>query len=287
MEEIKRSRKALILFPQSKLGKIILYLILGAKVLMYVVRAFTLPDKTLTADPSLLSLIGMLIDIISVVSVDLIIMWIARWILVKTKILEVQNTDKTEFSRLFAAIVGIILISSIAIPIFVSGGFPLKKTSSPTSNVDNLSSEEKARFREIMTAVIQSNENLTAEIHSEFWILLRKMGVREEGQIAQLKDVMTGASGKYQRYVWEDAQKSLREGRVFKSPEREAYEKYLQSIGMTEDRRIQNDEFIKKIANKIAIPIQGENVVMNEEMIKEILSNLASATARIDKLFTP
>lgn len=289
MDEPKAARVALILFPQSTIGKSLLYLIFGSKVAMYVFRAFTLPDGTLTADPSIVPLVGMLMDIATGFGANLPIMWLVRWILVKLGVLKVSENHHIQFKRFFATMAAIAIVLVIAIPITVRGGFSLKREpSSSITGVDALSSEEKARFREIATGVMQGQDALTKEVHAEFWVLMTKMGIRGKSQVDQFKDVVTGVSSKYQRYLWEDARQALRQGRAFKSLQRDEYEKHLKNLGLLSDFRIrENEEFVNKIAKKKPLPVQGQNVVITDPIIKETLANLAEVTKRLDQLFTP
>ena len=288
MDNLARNRRALILFPQSKFGKLIFYFVFVVQVLMYVFRAFTDTNKVLIADPNMLAFGGMLIDILSGVLGNLVIFWLFRWIFVKTNLLKIKEGQKTQFMRFASVLSGIALIACLAIPIYVSGGLPLKKSKNQSAAVDILSSDEKNRFREILTAVIQSEDALTPEVHAEFWSYLKKMNVAKQSDVDKMKELMTGVITKYQKYTWESAGQSLKSGRVNKSDELVNYENHLKSLGvLSEKRLIENDIFLDKVAKRQPILAQGQEFVVDEDRIHIILSNLDEASARVARLFTP
>lgn len=287
MNNTQVNRRPLILFPQSNIGKVIFYVIFSAQVLMYVFRAFTNTDKVLIPDPPMLAFVGMLIDIVSGVFGKLIVFWFVRWILVRVNILKPKEGQKTQFSKFFITLLGIVIVGCIVLPIYVSGGFPLKKSSSNFSDMVNLSSSEKVRVREILTAVIQSDEALTPENHTEFWIYLKKMSVTEKN-VDQVRDMMTGIIVKYQKYTWEAAAQALKTGQLYKSTELENYEKQLKSSGVLSDTRLnENNKFIENVAQKKPILVQGQEIIVDEERIQNVLNSLVEVAERVDKLFTP
>lgn len=153
--------------------------------------------------------------------------------------------------------------------------------------VDNLSSSEKLRFREIVKEVMGYENMPTVEIHEEFWKLLYKTGMSDK-DILQLKDTMTGISTTYMKYFYEDALIALSEGRVYKSKQREDYEKRLLQLGlMTEFRIKDNENLITQIVEGKPIKIDAENqIVLTKEIIEPIIANLNQAGQRIQKLFS-
>lgn len=288
MNSTQVSRRPLILFPQSNFGKVIFYVIFSAQVLMYVFRAFTNTEKILIPDPPMLAFVGMLIDIVSGVFGKLMTFWLVRWILVKVNVLKPKEGQKTRFAKFFGILFGITIFGCIALPIYISGGFPLKKSTSNFSDMVNLSSSEKVRVREILTAVIQSDEALTPENHTEFWIYLKKMKMTEKQDVDQIRDLMTGLIVKYQKYTWESAAQALKTGQLYKSTELEDYEKQLKSSGVLSDARLsENNKFIENVAQKKPILVQGQEVIVDEERIQYVLNNLIEVADRVDKLFKP
>jgi len=86
---------------------------------------------------------------------------------------------------------------------------------------------------------------------------------------------------------WEDALWAYRNQEFFKSTMREKVEKKYLRRGMVSQARIdQNDEIILKIANRTPLPIQGDEIVFDENMILMTLENLEQARQRIEWLFS-
>jgi hypothetical protein len=152
---------------------------------------------------------------------------------------------------------------------------------------DKLSIEDKKRFQEILLQVMQNPDGLNLPLRKEFWSIMEKSGEATPKSIEYLKDLMTGITSKYQRLFYEDAMLALNKGTPEKSIARENYEKHLLEIGAITDWRIkENERLIEKVAQQKPIPIGTQEIVLNEEMIKVVLSQLDVVARRIDTLYT-
>ena len=102
-----------------------------------------------------------------------------------------------------------------------------------------------------------------------------------------LRERFTGIATEMMPLFWEDALWAYRNQEFFKSTMREKVEKKYLRYGMVSQARIdQNDEIILKIANRTPLPVQGEEIVFDENMILMTLENLEQARQRVEWLFS-
>ena len=102
-----------------------------------------------------------------------------------------------------------------------------------------------------------------------------------------LRERFTGLATEMMPLFWEDALWAYRKQEFFKSTMREKVEKKYLRYGMVSQARIdQNDEIILKIANRTPLPVQGEEIVFDENMILMTLENLEQARQRVEWLFS-
>jgi len=102
-----------------------------------------------------------------------------------------------------------------------------------------------------------------------------------------LRERFTGLATEMMPLFWEDALWAYRNQEFFKSMMREKVEKKYLRYGMVSQARIdQNDEIILKIANRTPLPVQGEEIVFDENMILMTLENLEQARQRVEWLFS-
>jgi len=102
-----------------------------------------------------------------------------------------------------------------------------------------------------------------------------------------LRERFTGLATEMMPLFWEDALWAYRNLEFFKSSMREKVEKKYLRYGMVSQARIdQNDEIILKIANRTPLPVQGEEIVFDENMILMTLENLEQARQRVEWLFS-
>lgn len=161
----------------------------------------------------------------------------------------------------------------------------LSKIKSPSIQ---LSVDDKIRLREIALQVMQNEDQPTIATQKEFWEILNKQGPLSSDQLKDYRDTLINGASIYQRYFFEDALWALKTGRPFKSNEREDYEKILIKNGVLSEWRVKESEsLIAAIAKKEPIPSQDGQVILDEEAIKNILSNLNSALKRVETLLTP
>lgn len=188
-----------------------------------------------------------------------------------------------KFSGLFVVTMSFILV------IFCTSCFAgtPNETSTLRDPIDNLSSAEKERFREIVKTVGKPDVTITSQLRHEFWALLDKTGKMSPQQVMRMRDLMFGAATVYMRYFYEDALEALKQHQPFKSSQREKYEKRLLKLGaMTKWRVKQNEDIIKQIAARKPIDTAQGKVQLDEATIRRILSGLEIAGQRIDLLFT-
>ncbi len=145
--------------------------------------------------------------------------------------------------------------------------------------------EDRKRFEEIIKNVMSKTDYLTPSIHSEFWRLMRKMGIETKEQESQYKKIMT-AGLVYRKQMWKDAMASLEEGKPYKSSERKQYEKGLAQISGNSQLE-QNDRMIDDIAAHKPISLQGNQVVATKEIIEKALADVGPTIDRVEVLFTP
>lgn len=147
--------------------------------------------------------------------------------------------------------------------------------------------EEMDRIKEIINITIKFPGNPTNELHQEFWSLLEKRNKISEKEVEELRDFIAWAPV-YMKYFYEDSLISIKTGIPYKSKIREEYQNRLSGLGLgAESRMKQNDELMKKIANKE--PIEGGPpgiTILTEDYIKEVLKTLEATGDRINKLFT-
>lgn len=150
-----------------------------------------------------------------------------------------------------------------------------------------LSVDEELRVRDIIKGVLQDPDFITPEIHSEFWGYLNKDGVATDLFLAEQKELLTGIILKQQKYFYEDAICAVTSGKPTKSVKREQYEKALLAKGIiTESRVNQNEEIIRKIAEMQPISVDGNEIIMTEDILKTVLGSLDATSRRVDHLFT-
>ena len=102
-----------------------------------------------------------------------------------------------------------------------------------------------------------------------------------------LRERFTGIATEMMPLFWEDALWAYRKQEFFKSTMREKVERKYLKYGIISQARIdQNDEIILKIANRTPLPVQGEEIVFDENMILMTLENLEQARQRVEWLFS-
>jgi hypothetical protein len=155
-----------------------------------------------------------------------------------------------------------------------------------TNPIDNLSYSEKTRFREILSATLAGPDYPSPAVRAEFWRLLDKVGRMSDGDIATLRETMTGIPVEYMRSFYEDALWAVKSGRPFKSGKTEELEtRYLKRKLITEWRVRENEDMIRKIALRQPISTQGTTVLLDEARIQSILDGLSSSSKRVEVLF--
>lgn len=152
--------------------------------------------------------------------------------------------------------------------------------------LDNLTSGEKERFREIVRLVGQPVP-ITTALREEFWGLMDKLGKLTPAEVTSVKDLMFGAATVYMRYFYEDAIEAYKTHQPFKSQQRERYEKRLIKLGVMTDFRVaQNERLMEQIAAHQPIKSAQGDILLDATRSRTILANLDVAGQRMNLLFT-
>lgn len=142
------------------------------------------------------------------------------------------------------------------------------------------------RFQEIIEGVIANPNFLTPSVRQEFHQILGNIG-GSPAHVRELREIMTGVTIVYQPLFWQDALFAVQTGKPHKSRQREDYEKKMIARGLATTERInKNDMLVSKIAARESIPWQDQQVVLEENAIQGILSNLQESLRRVDELFS-
>jgi hypothetical protein len=184
----------------------------------------------------------------------------------------------------FFVCAGILLVS------FAEAKDPTKAPPSGSvvaSPLDDLTSGEKERLRDILRLVGKPDVRITPVLRREFWGLMEKGGRLTPSDVATVKDLMFGAATVYMRLFYEDAIEAYKTRQPFKSLEREQYEKRLLKLGvMSEFRVAQNGRLMEQIAAHQPVSTAEGDVLMDSTSIRSILANLSVAGQRMNLLFT-
>ncbi len=160
-------------------------------------------------------------------------------------------------------------------------------TSEPAPPSREMTIDEQRVFQEILQSVLQDPNNLTTEVHQQFWDILDDIGVSSQDQVEYIKDVMTGSALIYMKYFYEDALLSYDRRTPYKSIQRENYENHLKSIGVVTDFRFEeNDKLIEKIAYQEEVQIGNQVMILDEAELEQALSNVNLGVETINRLFT-
>lgn len=115
--EQRAVRRRFILFPQSSLGKVLLYLVLFAQIMMYVNWALSVVQDNLIVLP---------LNVLSAVMGNFLFLWLVRYVLVRVGLLKIGDTTRTGFKRLFVFIGLILLLGMVVVPMINRGGILLR-----------------------------------------------------------------------------------------------------------------------------------------------------------------
>jgi hypothetical protein len=159
--------------------------------------------------------------------------------------------------------------------------------SEPSPPSREMTIDEQRMFQDILRSVLQDPNNLTPEVHQQFWDLLDNIGISTQDQMDYLKDLMAGPALIYMKYFYEDALLSYDRGTPYKSKQREDYEQKLKSTGVVSDFRFEeNDRLMAKIAYQEEVQIGDQVVIMDEAVLEQALANVNLGVDTVNKLFT-
>lgn len=187
----------------------------------------------------------------------------------------------------------ILLVLSISIGVLTACGttgntnLKLMSELDIAMNFEELSNDDKVRFQEILKSTIQQENYLTPQVHDEFWGILLQNGEPTVENIKNLRKTMAGPSVDYIKVLYEDALLALNRQAPYKSKKREDLEKFFIDNELITDFRIQeNEKFIENIAYGNPITTNGQEYVLDETAINNVLNNLEAVSSRLDDLFT-
>lgn len=166
-------------------------------------------------------------------------------------------------------------------------GDALAQNRAPLPQKRSVSPHDTARLKHIIQGVIRDPNFLTPSIHTEFWQILKKTGASSK-QVRALQEAMTGKLSVYYPLYWQDALTSLRNGRPYKSAQRQDYENKMLRRGMISKKELKtNNSLIAQIAAGKPISRQGKKIVVNEKAIQASLGRVRETAKRIERLFSP
>lgn len=182
------------------------------------------------------------------------------------------------------------VVMVMAIAVMILGGKPgwaQTGAAAPAPQMKGMSGQDVARFKQIITGVIQNPSYLTPAVHGEFWRILTKTGATP-AQLNAVRESMTGLLTVYYPLFWQDALMSLRNRQPYKSPQRQQYENRLLAQRLiTPDMIRTNDSLLANIAAGRPIVVQGKSMSVNEPAIQASLRSFQDTARRVDQLFTP
>lgn len=295
MDDSMRGRRATVLFPQSIWGIAILYLVFVGQTLMYVFKGFTLPDGSMTSDPDLRMMIGILIDTVIGVGANLVVIWFVRWLLVKFNVLEVKSANKTRFLLFVGVLAAVLVVFSVAIPVFANINFRQESSKNGATQESagpfkssSLTPDEQSRIKMIIENTMRGPEPVSKDLHVEFWGYLIKGGEGSAADVANTRMKMTALVTEYMPLYWQDAAASFDAGKVIKSEELKRVEARLLKEGILKpELAIRNDDDLAKIAAKEPLIRNGQKILITKENIQGARDNVDGARARVELLFSP
>lgn len=113
-EVTSENRKALIRYPQSKPGKAIFYAVFIFQVLAEVHKTFNLPNGAPISVITGRDILGLLIDILTGVAPNILVVWAIRWGMVKARALTPSPTHMA-YGKRFVGILTIVFILSVTV----------------------------------------------------------------------------------------------------------------------------------------------------------------------------
>jgi hypothetical protein len=184
--------------------------------------------------------------------------------------------------------VATILIVAILIVGLSSQLFLARSPNIHTLLESRLSRSDLARVMELMKASMQGPNEVSFELHQEFWSIIDRNGSVSDLEIESYFEQWQEMTLTYQRLFWADALESLRTSRECKSTVRLAMEKKKLLESKSFERRFQdNDEFIKNIALKEPIDdFSGQKRILTEADIIETMHRIDDSVRRVKILMS-
>lgn len=221
--------------------------------------------------------LGLFIDFAANVGTSLLICCLVAFIIAKIRKAE---STATYFQK--AAWVALVMAMLATIP-SITEIFE-KSVGRPTSFAQ-LTDQQSRRFKEIIKGVMSDPTYLTPAVRREFRQILSDMG-GTKAQVQKLRERMTGVITVYQPLFWQDALIAFQTGSPHKSRRRADYEKRMIAKGLISAERVRkNDILISKVAAHEPIAWKGQEVLLNEELIRYVLNTIQETAARVDGLF--
>jgi len=153
--------------------------------------------------------------------------------------------------------------------------------------LESLTSQEVARYQEILVGTMNTTVHPSRTVRNELWVMVDKMGGLSSKEALQARETLTGIILVYGQMYWEEALLAFQSGVKQRSKERVEYEKdaIARELG-SQSQFDANQENLDGIAAGNPIMVQGQLMVVDEELILAALRNIEGAAARVDLLFT-
>ena len=131
------------------------------------------------------------------------------------------------------------------------------------------SSSDQAIFKQIIQSCL-SGQKITLSTHQKFWSLIDKYDISDV-EITEMISLFGNPDILLlQKYFYQDALMTIKTGVISETNERLTLEAKL----LNNDQKQRNKDYLQKIHEKQPIPINGENIVLNEEICQNVLDNL-------------
>jgi len=155
----------------------------------------------------------------------------------------------------------------------------------PTVAIKKLNPEIESQLGDIMKYVMATPGEPTSETEANFQSIIKDNEVTSEN-LQATRDIIAVYLVDYMKLFYKDALESIQVGVVVASFEREKMERELLKNGiMTEERQIQNQNIIEKIAKGLPMTTPQGDIIFTKDMIISTLTNINEANERIKTLF--
>jgi hypothetical protein len=184
-----------------------------------------------------------------------------------------------------AKYVAIACVIGVAFGVLTSGSAFLKDIGLVSEKSASAASGDFPRIKEIVLGVMDYEDYLTPEIHREFWTLIDRNRM-SESEIQTMKDALT-ATNPYHKLFYTDLLASARTGKPVKTTERTEYENWMVTKNLITRASLDAYEaYFPKVAAGKPVTIRGEEIILTESIISNVLAQIDAKHARLQALYT-